>query len=461
MRVCPHVSVCTGHTCAWDVCAPTRVCVHRVRVCPWDMCVCLGHVCAATCVCVHGVHVCTWDTCVRPHMSVCMGHTCAHSKHVHPHMSMCTGHTCAHSKRAPTRVRVHGLRVCAWDTCACRHVSVCMGHTCAHSKRTPTRVRVHGSHVCTPHTVVHTTRKYTHVSPGHTPACTTYVYAGHTRAPGPRARPGEPGYTHGSRVHARRLPRHTRAPLAHACSPRTRVFTGLAARRRLAPVSGHRSYYLCGAGALLQHALVHFALRKLLQKGFVAMTVPDLLRGAVFEGCGMQPDAVPSPVYNIDPARFEDLCLAGTAEVGIAGYFMDHAVRLEDFVLDMPTQELGLPAYRKFDVEAWMPGRGKYGEISSASNCTDFQSRRLNIMYSDGSGQLRHAHTVGATAGWDTAAPDGMQRHRMGPRLLQVGTNTDAPAAPAEKPDGAMAAPARTRGPPAPASPHAVNESPQ
>ncbi|XP_067170491.1 serine--tRNA ligase, mitochondrial [Apteryx mantelli] len=239
-------------------------------------------------------------------------------------------------------------------------------------------------------------------------------------------------------------------------------------QRRLAPVSGHRSYYLCGAGALLQHALVHFALRKLLQKGFVAMTVPDLLRGAVFEGCGMQPDAVPSPVYNIDPARFEDLCLAGTAEVGIAGYFMDHAVRLEDLpirivccstcyrtetdtgrepwglyrvhqfakvemfgvtaaesgaesdallaeflalqkeifselglhyrVLDMPTQELGLPAYRKFDVEAWMPGRGKYGEISSASNCTDFQSRRLNIMYSDGTGQLRHAHTVNGTA---------------------------------------------------------------
>ncbi|NWY22258.1 SYSM protein, partial [Aphelocoma coerulescens] len=100
--------------------------------------------------------------------------------------------------------------------------------------------------------------------------------------------------------------------------------------RRLSHVSGHRSYYLCGAGALLQHALVTFTLRKLLSKGFLPMTVPDLLRGAVFEGCGVQPSASPSPVYTIDPARFEDLCLAGTSEVGIAGYFMDHAVQLQD-----------------------------------------------------------------------------------------------------------------------------------
>ncbi|NWY98748.1 SYSM protein, partial [Loxia curvirostra] len=101
-------------------------------------------------------------------------------------------------------------------------------------------------------------------------------------------------------------------------------------QRRLSHVSGHRSYYLCGAGALLQHALVTFTLQKLLSKGFLPMTVPDLLRGAVFEGCGVQPSATPSQVYTIDPARFEDLCLAGTSEVGIAGYFMDHAVRLQD-----------------------------------------------------------------------------------------------------------------------------------
>ncbi|XP_051845021.1 serine--tRNA ligase, mitochondrial [Antechinus flavipes] len=237
-------------------------------------------------------------------------------------------------------------------------------------------------------------------------------------------------------------------------------------QKRLSHVSGQRSYYLRGPGALLQHGLVSFTLGKLVQRGFTAMTVPDMLRGAVFEGCGMSPNASPSQIYNIDPSRFEDLNLAGTSEVGIAGYFMDHAVSwkdlpirvvcsstcyraetntgkdpwglfrvhhfskvemfgltcagtehsaalLEEFVglqkeiltelglhfrvLDMPTQELGRPAYRKFDIEAWMPGRGRYGEVTSASDCTDFQSRRLHIMYETAAGDLQHVHTVNGT----------------------------------------------------------------
>ncbi|KAM9591509.1 serine--tRNA ligase, mitochondrial-like [Morphnus guianensis] len=244
-------------------------------------------------------------------------------------------------------------------------------------------------------------------------------------------------------------------------------------QQRLSHISGHHSYYLCGAGTLLQHALVRFAMAKLLPK----------------EGCGMQPNTTPSPIYNINPSHFEDLCLDGTSEVGITGYFMDHAMWLEDLpirvicsstcywaetntgqepwglyrihqftmvemfrvtaaesgdesevllaeflalqkeiselglhycpphvilshppppppadgpapcsVLNMPTQKLGLPAYRKFNIEAWMPRQGKYGEISSTSNCTDYQSWHLNIMYSDRAGQLRHAHTVNSTA---------------------------------------------------------------
>ncbi|XP_029335846.1 serine--tRNA ligase, mitochondrial isoform X2 [Mus caroli] len=222
-------------------------------------------------------------------------------------------------------------------------------------------------------------------------------------------------------------------------------------QKRLSHVSGHRSYYLRGAGALLQHGLVNFTLSKLVSR----------------EGCGMTPNANPSQIYNIDPSRFEDLNLAGTAEVGLAGYFMDHSVAFRDLpvrmvcastcyraetdtgkepwglyrvhhftkvemfgvtgpgleqssqlldeflslqveilselglhfrVLDMPTQELGLPAYRKFDIEAWMPGRGRYGEVTSASNCTDFQSRRLYIMFETETGELQFAHTVNATA---------------------------------------------------------------
>ncbi|KAI7855267.1 seryl-tRNA synthetase [Circinella umbellata] len=50
-------------------------------------------------------------------------------------------------------------------------------------------------------------------------------------------------------------------------------------------------------------------------------------------------------------------------------------------VLDMPTEELGASAYRKYDIEAWMPGRQTWGEISSTSNCTDYQTRRLDIRY--------------------------------------------------------------------------------
>ncbi|XP_034294039.1 serine--tRNA ligase, mitochondrial [Pantherophis guttatus] len=239
-------------------------------------------------------------------------------------------------------------------------------------------------------------------------------------------------------------------------------------QRRLSHISGLRSYYLRGAGALLERALVQFTFSKLIQKGFIPMTVPDLVKGAVFEGCGMLPEVHSSLVYSIDPSRFEDLNLAGTSEVGIAGYFSDHAVALKDMpvrivcsstcyraetetgkepwglyrvhqftkvemfgvtanetglesnalmeeflalqkeiflelglhykVLDMPPHELGLSAFRKFDIEAWMPGRNQYGEISSVSNCTDYQTRRLNIMYYDEKEQLSFAHTVNGTA---------------------------------------------------------------
>uniref|UniRef100_A0A915Q0L6 serine--tRNA ligase n=1 Tax=Setaria digitata TaxID=48799 RepID=A0A915Q0L6_9BILA len=67
-------------------------------------------------------------------------------------------------------------------------------------------------------------------------------------------------------------------------------------------------------------------------------------------------------------------------------------------VLDMPSEELGAAAARKFDIEAWMPGRKLYGEISSASNCTDYQARRLNIKYRDSNGVEKFAHTCNATA---------------------------------------------------------------
>src|SRR5579885_74680 len=71
-------------------------------------------------------------------------------------------------------------------------------------------------------------------------------------------------------------------------------------------------------------------------------------------------------------------------------------------VIDTCTGDLGGPAYRKYDLEAWMPGRGKggeYGEVTSTSNCTDYQARRLNIRYkTPGQKGTRFVHTLNGTA---------------------------------------------------------------
>jgi len=68
-------------------------------------------------------------------------------------------------------------------------------------------------------------------------------------------------------------------------------------------------------------------------------------------------------------------------------------------VLDIASGDLGGPAYRKFDIEAWMPGRGAYGEVTSTSNCTDYQARRLDIRYRPGDGSKpRYVHTLNGTA---------------------------------------------------------------
>lgn len=66
-------------------------------------------------------------------------------------------------------------------------------------------------------------------------------------------------------------------------------------------------------------------------------------------------------------------------------------------VVEMPLCDLGPAAYRKVDIEGWMPSREAYGELSSCSNCTDYQSRRLNIKYRDNNGKLLHAHTLNGT----------------------------------------------------------------
>lgn len=227
--------------------------------------------------------------------------------------------------------------------------------------------------------------------------------------------------------------------------------------------------YLRGAAALLELALIQWALSRAAAAGFAPHTTPDLVRSVGVEKCGFAPRAANTQVYSVEGS---DLCLTGTAEIPLALLHADCALpeaslplrlagfghcfrteagaagagtrglyRLHQFskvelfvvcaphqsdalhaellefeaglfselglhcrVLDMPACDLGAPAYRKFDVEAWMPGLGRWGEISSASNCTDFQARRLGTRYrpagsaGDPRPGLRHCHTLNATA---------------------------------------------------------------
>ncbi|HEX8200039.1 MAG TPA: serine--tRNA ligase, partial [Isosphaeraceae bacterium] len=101
---------------------------------------------------------------------------------------------------------------------------------------------------------------------------------------------------------------------------------------------------------------------------------------------------------------------AGTLEASGAMHLELLAIEEEIFgalgipyrVLDIGTGDLGGPAYRKFDLEAWMPGRGdggEYGEVTSTSDCTDYQARRLGIRYRpDGQKGTRFVHTLNGTA---------------------------------------------------------------
>lgn len=218
-----------------------------------------------------------------------------------------------------------------------------------------------------------------------------------------------------------------------------------------AAVSGSKFYYLKREAALLELALVNFAVQRVVAAGFTPLMTPDLVRESVFEKCGFQPRGANTQIYSVHGSG---LCLTGTAEIPLGGIYMDQILseaqlpikmaafghcfrteagsagsagrglyRVHQFskvemfvictpaqsdalhqelvaleaalyeelglhfkVLDMPTQDLGAPAHRKFDIEAWMPGLGRYGEISSASNCTDYQARRLNIRFRPGAG---------------------------------------------------------------------------
>lgn len=217
---------------------------------------------------------------------------------------------------------------------------------------------------------------------------------------------------------------------------------------RGAKVSGSRSYYLTGIGALLEFALVNYAITSAVKAGFMPVIPPVLVNPPAMEGTGFLGQAAEN-VYHLEK---DDLYLVGTSEVPLAAFHMDEILPAEklplryagystcfrreagtygkdtrgiirvhqfdkvemfsfchpsdavaehqrllqwekDFlnsmeipyrVIDVASGDLGSSAVRKFDIEAWIPTQSAYREVTSTSNCTEFQARRLNIRFKDG-----------------------------------------------------------------------------
>ncbi|PIW37187.1 MAG: serine--tRNA ligase [Candidatus Kerfeldbacteria bacterium CG15_BIG_FIL_POST_REV_8_21_14_020_45_12] len=230
-------------------------------------------------------------------------------------------------------------------------------------------------------------------------------------------------------------------------------------------VAGAGFYFVKGAAALLEMALVNYAMEVCRSEGFSPMITPDLAYQEILEGTGYNPRGDETQIYSIEGT---DLSLIATSEIALAGYYKDHTfaageldepkrivavshcfrteagsygresrglyrvhqfTKVEMFIfcqpkdsdkmhdeilrverkimdgLELPyrvvdccTGDLGGSAYRKYDIEAWMPFKNDWGEVTSTSNCTDFQARRLNTKYVTDSGKRELVHTLNGTA---------------------------------------------------------------
>lgn len=239
---------------------------------------------------------------------------------------------------------------------------------------------------------------------------------------------------------------------------------------RATKIAGAKFYYLKNELAVLEFALIQYALQIAIKHGFTPFTTPDLAKREVLEGLGFSPRGESTQIYNVENS---DLSLVGTAEITMGGYHMDETLDAADLpkkyvavshcfrteagayskfskgifrvhqftkvemfqyvtpenseaahqeilkiekeifngleipyrVIDHCTADLGTPAIRTFDLEAWMPGKpnkedqlGDWAEITSTSNCTDFQARGLNIKYKDKEGKTDYLHMLNGTA---------------------------------------------------------------
>jgi seryl-tRNA synthetase len=232
---------------------------------------------------------------------------------------------------------------------------------------------------------------------------------------------------------------------------------------RAARVSGSRFVYLKGPLVRLELALVQWALSMLEERGFTPVVPPVLVRGHALFGTGMLPDTeqqlyrvpedelylagtseVPLASFHAGeilggaelPLRYAGFSTCFRREAGAAGKDTQGMFRVHQFdkvemfafvepgesqaeherllaieeeilqaleipyrVVNIAVDDLGASAAKKYDLEAWLPGQERFRELTSCSNTTDFQARRLDVRYRPAEGEgVRHVHTLNGTA---------------------------------------------------------------
>ena len=226
-------------------------------------------------------------------------------------------------------------------------------------------------------------------------------------------------------------------------------------------ISGSRFYFLKGMGARLELAMMQLALDKAVAAGFTPLITPTLVRPEVMQGTGFLGEHSSEIYYLeaddlyltgtsevalagyhsgeileslASPVRYAGWSTCYRREAGSHGKDIKGILRVHQFnklemfsyckpedaeseherllawqeemlqacelpyrVIDVAAGDLGSSAARKFDVEAWVPSQGKYRELTSTSNCTTFQARRLNTRYRDEAGKTQMAATLNGT----------------------------------------------------------------
>ncbi|MFF4988665.1 serine--tRNA ligase [Streptosporangium saharense] len=246
---------------------------------------------------------------------------------------------------------------------------------------------------------------------------------------------------------------------------------------RGAKVSGSRFFFLKGAGARLQLGLLNMAMQQAVEAGFIPMIPPVLVKPESMQGTGflgahasevyrlpeedlflVGTSEVPMAAYHADeildgaelPYRYAGWSSCFRREAGSYGKDTRGIIRVHQFdkvemfsycrpedaaeehqrllawekemlakievpyrVIDTAAGDLGTSAARKFDCEAWVPSQGCYRELTSTSNCTEFQARRLAVRFRDKDGKPRHVATLNgtlATTRWIVAILENHQR---------------------------------------------------